>query len=192
MARLPRHALGGVPYHVMNRAHAHVSLFETERDYRMFEKVLWEAKRKFAVEVLAFCVMPNHWHLLVIPEKDGELSSFMQWLANTHTLRYRKAKGTQGQGALYQGRFKSLAIEDESYLSTVWRYIERNALTAGLVRQADDWPWSSLWWRKCRKEDARSLLSRPLFPDLASWMEYVNMKVTASEQALEANFSWNH
>ncbi|HUG92188.1 MAG TPA: hypothetical protein VML55_15210, partial [Planctomycetaceae bacterium] len=85
--------------------------------------------------------MPNHWHLVVWPAGDGDLSEYMRWLTVTHTQRWHAAHHTSGTGALYQGRFKS-----EHFL-TVCRYVERNALRANLAGSAEAWRWGSLWQR---------------------------------------------
>src|SRR4051794_23180755 len=108
MARRLRNAAGGVVYHVLNRAVGRGTLFEDQHDYAAFEKVLAEACERFPdVDVLAYCLMPNHWHLVVVPSADGELSEFMRWLTVTHTQRWHAHHGTSGTGPLYQGRFKS-------------------------------------------------------------------------------------
>lgn len=72
----------------------------------------------------------------------------MSWLTNTHTRRWHVSKDTVGQGHLYQGRYKSFICEQDRYLLTVLRYVERNAKTANLVRKAEDWKWSSIWRRE--------------------------------------------
>ena len=96
---------------------------------------------------LAYTLMPNHWHLVLWPKRDGDLSEFLRWLTVTHTQRYRAHYHTEGAGPVYQGRFKSFPVQEDEHLLTVLRYVERNALRAGLVRLAADWRWSSLWQR---------------------------------------------
>ena len=99
------------------------------------------------MRLLAWCVMPNHWHLVLWPRRDGDLSEFMRWLTVTHTQRWHAAHRTSGTGPLYQGRFKSFPIQEDDHLLAVLRYVERNALRANLVERADAWRWSSLWHR---------------------------------------------
>jgi putative transposase len=118
--------------------------------------------------------MPNHWHLLVWPRKDGELSQFIGWLTLTHTQRWHAHRGTSGSGHLYQGRFKSFPIQQDDHFYSVARYVERNALRAGLVRRAEQWRWGSLYrWTRGNADDRALLAAWPL-PRKSSWVEYVN------------------
>jgi len=107
--------------------------------------------------------MPNHWHLVLWPREDGELSEFLRWLTVTHTQRWHAHRHTAGTGPLYQGRFKSFPIQQDAHLLTVCRYVERNALRAGLVERAEAWPWSSLW-RRQQVEPAPWLLEMAAWP----------------------------
>lgn len=147
MGRPLRVAPGDFVYHVLNRANGRVSLFETERDYAAFERVLVLACERIAMRLLAYCVMPNHWHLVLWPRQDGDLSRFMGWLTLTHTQRWHAQHRTVGHGHLYQGRFKSFLVEHSDALFTVCRYVERNALRAGLVERVEQWRWGSAWKR---------------------------------------------
>jgi putative transposase len=117
------------------------------RDYEAFEEVLAEARQRMPMRTLAWCVMPNHWHLVLWPRGDGDLSEFMRWLTVTHTQRWHAAHKTAGTGPLYQGRFKSFPIQEDGHLVTVMRYVERNAQRAKLVARPEQWRWSSLWHR---------------------------------------------
>ena len=145
MGRPKRAADGGLIYHVLNRANARMPIFEKDGDYEAFERVLQESVNRCDTQLLAYCLMPNHWHLVVIPKKDGELSRFTGWLTLTHTQRWHAHRHSTGSGHVYQGRFKSLPIQDDEHFVTVCRYVERNALRASLVRRAEEWRWSSLW-----------------------------------------------
>src|SRR5215510_7532275 len=106
MGRPLRAATGGVVYHVLNRGNARMQLFDTPADYEAFERVLAEAHERVAMRTLAYCVMPNHWHLVLWPREDGELSRFMAWVTLTHTQRWHAHRHTTGSGHLFQGRFK--------------------------------------------------------------------------------------
>jgi putative transposase len=183
MARTARVAPGGLVYHVLNRSAAHTKLFRSERDYEAFERVMLEAHAKHPLRVLAWCVMPTHWHFVVWPERDGEVTSFFRWLAHTHAMRWRVARRTVGYGPLYQGRFKSFPIQRDDHLLTVCRYVERNALTAGLTDDARAWRWGSLWAREHGAEALRAMSSSPEWPvrRRADWAEHVNAPVTAKE-----------
>ena len=143
MGRSLRTAAGAVVYHVLNRANARKVLFEDEGDYSAFERVLVQACLRVSMRLLAYCVMPNHWHLVVWPHHDGDLSRFMNWLTLTHTQRWHQHRHSVGDGHVYQGRFKSFPVETSEYQLTVCRYVERNPVRAGLVERAEQWCWSS-------------------------------------------------
>jgi putative transposase len=123
--------------------------------------------------------MPNHWHFILWPEHDGDLSGFMQRMTNMHTHRWQRAKGRVGLGHLYQGRFKSFPIESDAYFYAVVRYVERNALRAGLVAAAEDWHWGSLQRRMAGRSG--NLLSEWPLPVPSNWCELVNLPQTEAE-----------
>ena len=181
MGRPHRSALGGYVYHVLNRANARMTIFEKDGDYEAFENVLLQAVERTRTRLLAYCVMPNHWHLLVWPRHDGELSKFVGWLTLTHTQRWHAHRHSAGAGHLYQGRFKSFPIEENDHLYTAARYVERNARRANLVPRAEQWRWGSLYrWLRGSAEDARLLAAWPL-PRQANWVEHVNDPLTEAE-----------
>src|SRR5437773_11604875 len=148
MSRRIRCSDGGYVHHVLNRAVGRATLFRKEADYVAFEKILREAWERFDMRLLAYLVMPNHWHLVVWPRKDGDLSSYLQWLTVTHVRRWHAHHHTAGTGPIYQGRFKSFPVQEGEHFLTVCRYVERNALRANLVSQAEHRRWSSLWHRE--------------------------------------------
>jgi putative transposase len=143
MARHRRTTPGGIVYHVCNRGSRKAALFRSPDEYTAFLRLIAEARDVRPMRVIAYCLMPNHWHLLLWPEQDGELTRFMHWLTGTHAVRSRCGTGTQGQGAIYQSRFTAVAVVDLPHLFTVWRYIERNPVEAGLTLTSESWPWSS-------------------------------------------------
>ena len=147
MPRRLRVSSGGYAYHVLNRAVGRMRIFGKERDFEAFEEVIGQAKARLPMRVLAWCVMSNHWHFVLWPRGDGDLSEFMRWLTVTHTQRWHAAHRTSGTGPLYQGRFKSFPIQEDDHLWTVLRYVERNPLRANIVKEAEAWRWSSLWHR---------------------------------------------
>lgn len=157
-------------YHVFNRATKGVRLFEAPADYFDFHALVRQAQSRTPIRILAYCLMPNHWHFLLWPFSDGDLSSFMKWLCTTHAARWNKARGLTGRGAVYQSRFKSNPIEHEPDLLRVWRYIERNPLKAELVSQAEAWRWGSLWCRLNGEE----ALDRGPFDLPENWVKLVN------------------
>ncbi len=183
MPRRPRNAPGGFVYHVLNRAVARHALFQKEADYQAFERVLAETLEKQRMRVLAYTLMPNHWHFVLWPEGDGELTAFMNGLTLTHAMRWHAHYHTSGSGHLYQGRFKSFPIETDAHLYTVLRYVERNALRAHLVERAEQWRWSSLYLRASGDARVTSLLHPWPVPLPEQWTERVNEAQTEAELA---------
>lgn len=183
MPRQPRYAPGGLVYHALNRATARQSLFETPSDYLAFEGVLKEALVKHPIRLLSYCVMPTHWHFVLWPERDGQLTDFLRWLTLTHTQRLHAHRRTVGTGHLYQGRFKSFPIEEDDHLLTVLRYVERNPLRAGLVDRSQDWPYGSLAHRLARDEFARVHLHAWPVEKPKSYVRWVNRPQTEAEEA---------
>lgn len=169
MPRGPRNAPGGLVYHVLNRSNGRRRLFRRDEDYAAFLRVLAEALRRHPLELFAFCVMPNHWHLVVRPAEDGHLSRFMRWLAQTHTQRWRHAKKKVGEGALYQGRFKSFIVQEDHHFLAVCRYVEGNAVRPTLARRARAWRWGSAGVRAGKDDALKSLLSQWPVRRPANW-----------------------
>jgi putative transposase len=132
---------------VLNRRVGRQTLFEKPTDYVAFEKILAEAYDQARIRIAAYCLMPNHWHLLLWPRRDGELSEVLRWITVTHTQRWHAHHQSSGTGPVYQGRFKSFPVQTNEHFLTVARYVERNARRARLVTRAEDWRWSSLWRR---------------------------------------------
>ncbi len=147
MARAPRVNVGGHIYHIINRSNGRLKIFENKDDYIHFENLLEDAKKLVDMRIISYCIMPNHWHLILYPKKDGDLSVFMQWLTLTYTQQYHVRKETVGHGHLYQGRYKSFLVAKDQYLIQVIRYVEQNPLRAKLVKKSEDWRWGSAWKR---------------------------------------------
>lgn len=143
MGRPLRPTAADVVYHMLNQANARMTLFDVDRDYAAFQRVLTEACARVSMRLLAHCIMPNHWHLVVWPRHDGDLSRFMNWLTLTHTQRWHQHRHTVGEGHVYQGRFKSFPVETSEYVLALCRYVERNPVRAGLVERVEQWRWSS-------------------------------------------------
>ena len=175
MASMPRRQRvvhGGVVYHVLNRGNDRKQLFFKPSDYCAFLRILVEGLKHAQVELLAYCLMPNHWHLVLLPSGDEELSKYLSWVTNTHAKRYREHYQTRGDGHVYQGRFKSFATQDDHHLLVVIRYVEGNALRAGLVQRAEDWQWCSVAINP--PAEARGLVSRWPIERPDNWVEIVN------------------
>jgi putative transposase len=179
MGRRLRCDLGGYVYHVLNRGAGRGVIFHKDGDYAAFESVLDEAAAEVPMRLLAYCLMPNHWHLVVWPSGDGDLSRYMHWVTLTHTRRWHEHYHKTGTGPLYQGRYKSFPVQEDDHFFSLCRYVERNPLRAGLVRRAENWPWSSLF-RRTQSLPAPRLSIWPLAPP-ADWPERVNRVETAAE-----------
>jgi REP-associated tyrosine transposase len=164
-------------FHVLNRSAKRARLFKAADDYRAFEQVLASALERGDVALFAYCVMPNHWHLLLSPTDDRSLSRFMHWLTTTHARRWQIVHGADGQGAVYQGRFKAVPVSSDRHFLWVCRYVERNALRASLVDRAEDWNWSSI----SGGEAPRVKLSEWPVARPADWIGLVNKPQTSAE-----------
>lgn len=185
MARVPRAAVGETIYHVLNRANSREQIFDTEKDYLAFEKILLEAKEKHPMRILSFCVMPNHWHMILHPETDESMPKFMRWITHTHTQRWHANHKSIGYGHLYQGRYKSFLIEEENYFVQACRYIERNPLRAGLSKKAQDWRWGSAWIRNKGNTEQKKILSPWPIEMPIAYEEWLNTLDKYEEEKLE-------
>jgi putative transposase len=179
MSRPWRCAPGGYVYHALNRGAGRAALFQKDRDYAAFEEILAEAADAVPMRLLAYCLMPNHWHLVLWPRHDGDLSRYLHWLTLTHTRRWHKHYHVTGTGPLYQGRYRSFPVQKDDHFFTVCRYVERNPLRAGLVRRAAAWHWSSLW-RRAQAAPTPWLWPWPRAAP-ADWAERVRRAETAAE-----------
>jgi putative transposase len=177
MPRTSRAAIGGYCYHVLNRGNRRSEVFHGPDDYAAFVTLLCQACARVPMRLLAWCLMPNHFHLALWPEKDSDLAKWLHWLLTTHVRRYNLCYRLTGH--VWQGRFKAFPVQEDEHLLTMLRYVERNPLRANLVGRAEDWPWSSLNER----------LTAPLLPMLAAgpvplpgnWLDYVNAPQTEGE-----------
>jgi putative transposase len=142
MPRTARASVGGICYHAINRGNRRAEVFHNLADYQSFIELMERACARLPMRVVGYCLMPNHFHLVLWPHEDGDLSRWMQWLLTCHVRRYHRINGTDGR--VWQGRFKAFPIEQDEHLLRVLRYVERNPLRANLVARAEQWPWSSL------------------------------------------------
>jgi len=159
MPRRARVSVGNFVYHCINRSNGRQKIFSTDKDYEHFISLLLEAKDLIDMRILAYCVMPNHWHLLLYPKNENDMGEFMRWVTTTHVRQRRVLTKTVGYGHLYKDAYKSFLVEKDEYLRWVIRYIEQNPLRAGLVKRAEDWKWSSLYVREKESEKKKKLLS---------------------------------
>lgn len=185
LLRMPRTAridIGDEIYHVINRANGRAQIFNTPNDYRLFEELMEEAKALTDMRIFAYEIMPNHWHLVLSPRKDGDLGLFMHQLTNSHTRNVRVSTGTVGTGHLYQGRYKSFLIDSENYLLAVIKYTERNSVRAKLVNRCEDWQWGSSWRRIHGTIKQKKLLEQTMpieWPE--DYISWVNFSETSDE-----------
>jgi putative transposase len=163
----------------MNRAAGRLILFENDIDYMSFESLVCQAQQRHPVKIIAYCLMQNHWHLLLWPDTDNAIRNFIHWLCTEHGRRWRKAHDSVGRGAVYQGRYRACPIQNDRHLFTVWRYIERNPLRAGLVDRAEEWPWSSLSGSCLAKKHPE--LATPPLAKPEGWLQLVNRPQVAAE-----------
>jgi len=175
MPRGARDSLGGYCYHVLNRGNARRIVFRKENDYAAFARLLGEAGERIDVRLLAFCLMPNHFHLLLWPRQDGDLSRYMMWLTTAHVRRYHQHYHSSGH--VWQGRFRSFPIQEDDHLLSVHRYVERNPLRADLVARAQDWRWSSA----AGAREGLPLLSPGPVSHRVDWLRHVNEAQTEAE-----------
>jgi putative transposase len=181
MPRRPFLSTGGIACHVLNRRAGRLELFDKPADYSAFEKILGEAHHRTGIRIAAYCLMPNHWHLLLWPRTDGELSEVMRWITVTHTQRWHAHWHSSGTGPVYQGRCKSFPVQTDEQFLTVARYVERNALRAKLVERAEEWRWSSVYRITRRDAKLADFLSPWPMERSLNWIEWVNQPDKASE-----------
>lgn len=162
MPRGKRKSAGNFVYHVLNRANGRLHIFKKSGDFSAFEQILSEGLERFQMRLLGYCLMSNHWHLVLWPREDGDLSAFMQWVTMTHSQRWHASHGTAGMGHLYQGRFKSFPVQSNEHYLSVLRYVESNPMRAGLVKRSRDWQWSSLVLRLGAGKDGLLLHAGPM------------------------------
>ena len=181
MPRTARVAPGGMVFHVLNRGVGRMRLFAKNRDYEAFEEIIERTLLSRPMRICGYCLMPTHWHLVLWPERDGELGAFMQKLSVTHVRNWQEHRRQVGLGHVYQGRYKSFPVESDEYFYQVLRYVERNALRANLVQQAEQWRWSSLWRRLHGNSAQQSMLSDWPLPLPRTWRTIVNKPQTEAE-----------
>jgi putative transposase len=176
MSRARRRIEEGVIYHVLNRGNGRRALFANDGDFHAFVELLGQAFERFPVDLLAFCLMGNHWHLIVRPRTDDALSRCMAWVTVTHTRRHHKHHPNPGSGHLYQGRFMSFPVQSDGHFLAVARYVHANPVRAGLVERAQDWRWNDLACR--RVPTAAWPVDRP-----RNWTGLVNREPDDADEA---------
>ena len=174
MPRNVRVDVGNEIYHVINRANGRYRIFNTKEDYLVFERLLTETKELIDMRILAYTVMPNHWHMVLWPKRDGDLGRFMHRLTNAHTRKVHALTNTNGTGHLYQGRYKSFLIDADNYFLAVIRYVERNSVRAKLLRRCEDWQWGSAHRRLRGTKEEKKLLDLSPTPLPRGYRDWIN------------------
>ena len=188
MARLPRLTLPGYPHHVIQRGNNGQAIFSTPADYEMLLALLHENAQKFGVEVHAYVLMTNHFHLLATPESDDGLPLMMQAVGRRYVRYFNDIQGRTG--TLWEGRYRSTVIQPDRYLLACMAYIDLNPVRSGLVRGAKDYPWSShahyIGQRDDRLVSPHSLfwgLGNTPFAREAAYADLVRAGITPAQQA---------
>ena len=171
MARGRRFAPAGYAYHVGNRGNERRRIFHESADYKAFLQLMRVGKDRYPVKLYGVGLVPNHFHWVIVPEREGALSAYAGWVTGGYARYLRSATGTIGHGHVFQERFWNRGIADSWELLSVLSYVEANPLKARLVRRAEDWPWSSLALRRLPIEGLLDPLPVGL-PE--NWIQLVN------------------
>ena len=179
MPRIPRGDVAEGIYHIINRGNMRMQIFDDQDDYEYFLELLKKGSKKEHISIHAYCLLPNHFHLLLSPTYEGSLSRMMQWVMTSHVRYYHKKNKTSGH--VWQGRYKSFIVEKESYYISLMHYIEANALRAGLVTRGEEWVYGSLYERTTKE---KTLLCEPFIEIGDDWVNYINepMKIYEIEK----------
>jgi putative transposase len=162
MGRLPRVVDSGLVYHAINRGNNRAAVFADDEDHLAFLESLAATRDRYPFRLFGYCLMTNHFHLLLRPEPEQSISRILQSLTVTHTWRYHKQN--QSSGHVWQGRFKSPVVQDDVHLLVVLRYIEANPLRAGMVADPAEYRWSSFQQHGMGRDD-------PLLSSFPEWNE---------------------
>jgi len=169
-----RSAPGGYVYHVTNRASGRLRLFRNQADYLAFEQVLLDACQRQPMRILGYCFMPDHWHLILWPKRDGDLTTFIRWLTLTHAQRWKTAHSAVGQGHLYQGRFKNFPIEQGAALLSALRFVESTPVREKEIKRVEKWKWASAFVRQDAGHALFGILSDWPIERPRRWLEQLN------------------
>lgn len=169
MARIPRVEILELPHHVTQRGNRRLQTFYSDSDYRAYLRLMTEAKEKAEVSILAYCLMPNHVHFVVVPTTKRGLARLMQHSHRRYAWRINRRM--QWQGHLWQSRFYSCPMDDAHLMATV-RYIELNPVRAGLCAHPEEWRWSSIHAHVKGHDDCLADV-RPMLERVSDWHTYL-------------------
>lgn len=164
--------------HIVNRGNDKRVIFQEPLDYADFLVLLREARDRFEVQLFAYCLMPNHFHLVARVESLEAISAYMLFVQREHACDLRARARTRGQGHVFQRRYWSKPISGDGHLLSVMRYVEANPLRAGIVERAEKWEWSSLWDRTTGERD---LLNQAPWRLPEGWELIVNTPLQAPD-----------
>ena len=192
MSRPLRIEFPGAYYHIMNRGLAHQRVFSDREDYQQFLKLLSECHEMWGVRVLAYCLLGNHYHLL-IQTPEANLSRIMRHLDGLYTQRYNRRH--KRDGPLFRGRYRAIVVDAEEYLLTVARYIHHNPVEAGLVKWPEKYEWSSCRMYLERRQplwlEAGQLLSRFSQKDRKkALIDFMRSKIEGPAKAFYEGSRW--
>ena len=179
MPRIARIVAPGYPHHITQRGNNRAVVFFDDQDRRTYLQLLAKYSKLFALQIWAYCLMDNHVHLLAVPEKENALARGIGLTIQVYT-QYLNRKRNQS-GRIWQNRFFSCLVENDQYLWTVARYIERNPIKAGLVKNAEDYHWSSAAAHMTSTKD--DLLQEPSWLDDAAKVSYAEFITNNDEEA---------
>jgi putative transposase len=183
MPRTARASVGNICYHVINRGNGHATVFHNQTDYLRFTEMMQQACERLPLRLVSWCLMPNHFHLVLWPYEDGDLSRWMQWLMTCHVRRHHRHYNSSGH--IWQGRFKAFPIQQDGHYLTVIRYVESNPLRANLVKRAEHWKWSSLYALSHRSD--HQFLSNGPVDRPRNWRVLVNQRGNDTELEMIKN-----
>jgi len=178
MARMARVVAAGVPHLVTQRGNRRQNVFFGDGDYVAYKALLAEGCRAAGTQLWAYCLMPNHVHLILVPADEDGLRAA---LGETHRRYTRAVNAREGWGGyLWQGRFASFPVDD-AHLFACARYIELNPVRAKLVRRARDWKWSSARAHLAGRDDALVRV-KPLLDRLDDWAAFLGEGLAEEER----------
>lgn len=180
MARMPRLVVPGYPHHVTQRGIRCMNTFFSAEDYQAYLDLLVRFRDEAGVRIWAYCLMPNHVHLVVVPARKASLSDLFRQVHRRYTRRINFREDWRGH--LWQERFHSFVMDERHLLAAV-RYIELNPVRAGLILHPEDWRWSSVHGHLAGRDDDL-LTVAPMLKRVGNWSQYLGTEVP--EQDLQA------
>ncbi len=172
MPRIARALADNQIYHIVNRGNRRESVFHDTYDFEKFLGLLRDSKEKYGLRIFAYCLMPNHFHLVVCATKGDGLSAAMHWICSSYVRYYNKRYSVSGH--LWQGRYKSFVVQQDSYLLTLLKYVEANPLRAGIVDDATIYKYGSAYERVYQPKIP--LLDAPAIELPDDWRVFVNIQ----------------